>query len=207
MTLHNWLAFAMASLVIGLVPGPGVLSIVGYAIHSGRYTALASVAGMAVGNTIAMSLSLAGVGTLLAASATAFLVLKWIGALYLVGLGVVTIIRSGNTRTVGVLPQLVSSPAKSFAGNVLLGTFHLKTIVFFVAFVPQFIDPLYSYAAQATLLVITFAVIVGCSDTAYALLATRASGLLRTPAYASWSRRISGGVMVAAGVATAAAKR
>ncbi len=207
MTPHLWLAFAAASLLMGLVPGPGVMSIVGYAIHSGQRTALASVAGMAVGNTIAMSLSLAGVGALLAASAAAFLVLKWIGALYLIGLGVVTIIRSRVTAEAVMTPtRAVISPARAFAGNVLVGTFHPKTIIFFVAFAPQFINPSYSYAAQASILVITFTVIVAGSDTAYALLASRASSLLRTPSYAAWSRRFSGGVLIAAGAATAAAK-
>ena len=207
MTLHHWLAFAAASLVLGIAPGPGVLSIVGYAIGSGRRTALASVVGMAVGNAIAMSLSLAGVGALLAASASAFLILKWIGALYLIGLGVITIIRTRYAGQVGISTRSASSPAKSFVGNVVVGTFHPKTIVFFVAFVPQFIDPLQSYVAQAALLVVTFTAVVGCSDTVYALLAARVSTLLRTPSYASWFRRVSGAVMIAAGVATAAAKR
>jgi len=90
-SLHAWLAFVGASLLIGLIPGPGVISIVGYAINSGRTTALAAVAGMVVGNTIAMSLSLIGVGTVLAASPIAFGIIKWLGALYLIGVGLFTI--------------------------------------------------------------------------------------------------------------------
>jgi threonine/homoserine/homoserine lactone efflux protein len=207
MTLHLWLSFAAASLLMGLVPGPGVMSILGYAIHSGRRTALASVAGMAVGNMIAMSLSLAGVGALLAASAAAFLTLKWIGALYLIGLGVRTIVRSKMaTKADMTSTRAAVSPAKAFAGNVLVGTFHPKTIVLFVAFAPQFINGSYSYAVQASILVVTFTAVVACSDAVYALLASRASGLFRSPSYATWSRRLGGGVMVAAGAATAAAK-
>ncbi len=68
------------------------MSIIGYAIGSGRKAALASVAGMAVGNVTAMSVSLAGVGALLAASALAFSILKWLGALYLIGLGIIAIV-------------------------------------------------------------------------------------------------------------------
>lgn len=205
MTTQLWLTFAAASLLMGLIPGPGVLSIVGYAIHSGRRTALASVAGMAVGNMAAMSLSLAGVGALLAASATAFVILKWLGAVYLIGLGVLTIVRSGAPVAAAATLAAISA-RRAFAGNILVGTFHPKTIVFFVAFVPQFISPAGHYFAQASLLVATFTLVVACSDSAYALLAVRASNLLRTPGYSVWSRRAGGGVMIAAGAATAAAK-
>jgi threonine/homoserine/homoserine lactone efflux protein len=75
-----WLAFAAASLVMALIPGPGVASIVGFALSSGQRTALASVAGMAVGNATAMTISLAGAGAILASSALGFTILKWLGA-------------------------------------------------------------------------------------------------------------------------------
>src|ERR1700760_594764 len=96
MHLSTWLAFALAAAVMGLIPGPGVTSIVGYALTSGRRTALASVGGIAIGNTICMSVSMAGAGAVLATSAMAFLVLKWAGALYLIGLGVLALARSGH---------------------------------------------------------------------------------------------------------------
>jgi len=199
---HHWIEFALASALLGLIPGPGVMSICGYALSSGRRTALASVAGMALGNLLAMSLSLAGAGALLAASAVAFTALKWAGALYLIGLGVLTLTRAERR------PQ--SAPAAigargAFRSNLLLGTFHPKTLVFFVAFAPQFIDPRATYATQAGLLVATFVIIVAGTDTLYALLAARASALLRRPATSLWMRRAGGGVLIAAGAATASA--
>jgi threonine/homoserine/homoserine lactone efflux protein len=206
MTPHLWLGFVVACLVMGLVPGPGVMSIVGYAVGSGRRTALASVAGMAVGNLVAMALSLAGVGALLAASSVAFTILKWAGALYLIGLGVATIMRSGGARNGAAAPARAVSPRAAFASNIAVGTFHPKTIVFFVAFAPQFISARGDYALQTAILVATFGVVVGCTDTLYALAATRASRLLRRPTAAVWSKRASGGVLIAAGVATAAAR-
>jgi threonine/homoserine/homoserine lactone efflux protein len=207
MNLHLWLGFAIASLVMGLIPGPGVMSIVGYAVGSGHRTALASVAGMAAGNIVAMSLSLAGVGALLAASALAFSILKWAGALYLIGLGMLTIIRK---RPVGIKDDTGSvpiSPRTAFLSNVALGTFHPKTILFFVAFAPQFISATGNYAQQAAILIATFGLVVGCTDTTYALIATRASHLLRRPGAALWSKRAGGGVLIAAGIATAAARK
>ena len=200
-----WLAFVLASAAMGLIPGPGVTSIVGYALSSGRRTALVSVAGMAVGNVVAMSISLTGAGAILAASALAFTVLKWGGALYLIGLGVAAILRSGATGADGEALAAIT-PRAAFWSNLAVGTFHPKTIVFFVAFVPQFIRPDAGYVPQAAILIATFALVVGVTDTAYALAASRASRLLRRPQTLIWSKRAGGGVLIAAGVATAASR-
>jgi len=207
MTLHVWLAFVLASALLGLFPGPGVTSIIGYAISSGRRTALAAVAGLALGNGLAMSLSLAGVGTLLAASAAAFTVIKWIGALYLIGLGLLTLWKSrGRVSPDAGLPLAVS-PRAAFFGNVAIATFHPKTIIFYVAFVPQFIDARGSYAAQAAILTLTFCAVVIVTDTIYALIASRAASLLRRPHVQLWSQRAGGGVLIAAGLATAVVRK
>ncbi len=204
MNHHLWLAFAAASLVIGLIPGPGVMSIVGYAIGSGRRTALASVAGMAAGNVLAISLSLAGVGALLAASALAFTILKWAGALTLIGLGLNAIARSrSGPRSRDPRPTPIS-PRAAFTNNVLVGTFHPKTIVFFVAFVPQFIDSRGDYAFQSAILVATFGAVVAVTDTLYAIAAASASRLLARPGALAGMQRASGLVLIVAGVATAA---
>ena len=205
MDLHLWLAFVAASLVMGLAPGPAVTSIVGYALSSGRTTALASVAGMAVGNFIAMSLSLGGVGAILSASALAFSVLKWTGAAYLIGLGIVTVLRSRHASR-EMTQRTVIAPRTAFASNVALGTFHPKTIVFFVAFVPQFIDSRAGYRIQALILIATFVLVVALTDTLYALAASGAARLLRRPSAAVWMKRAGGGVLIAAGAATAVSR-
>ena len=207
MHLTTWLAFALAAAVMGLIPGPGVTSIVGYALSSGRRTALASVAGIAIGNTICMTVSMAGAGAVLAASALAFTVLKWAGALYLIGLGVLAIARSRRGLADDTAARAPITPRTAFLSNLALGVFHPKTIVFFAAFAPQFISPRASYAAQAAILVATYTVVVGFTDTGYALAASRASHLLRSRRATLWSRRAGGGVLIAAGIATAAASR
>jgi len=201
-----WLGFVAASAVIGVVPGPGVTAIVGYALSSGRRTALASVAGMALGNGLAMSLSLAGAGAVLAASATAFSLLKWAGALYLVGLGLVTLLRARQAAEAAAADLAPISPKAAFWSNVAVGIFHPKTIVFFVAFVPQFISARAAYAPQAALLTATFVGVVGLTDAGYALAAARAARFLKGPSARLWSRRAGGGALIAAGVATAAAR-
>ncbi len=208
MSITVWLAFAAASAAMGLVPGPGVVSIVGYALGAGRRVALASVAGMAVGNAVAITASLTGVGTLLAASALAFTVLKWAGALYLIGLGILTVARARAPETSpGLAKAATVTPRLAFLGNVAVGTFHPKTIVFFVAFVPQFIAPDGDYLTQSAILAVTFCLVVGGTDLAYALAASRAAHLLRRPRAALGSQRAGGGALIAAGLATAAARR
>lgn len=206
MDLHTWAAFAAASLIMGVIPGPGVASIVGFAVSSGRRVALASVAGMAVGNVTAMSVSLAGAGAILASSAIAFTVVKWVGALYLITIGVIAIARSGAVTDLPARPEAISVRT-AFLTNVAVGTFHPKTILFFVAFASQFIRPDASYLAQAAVLVATFTGIAATTDTLYALTASRASALVRGARFRRWAQRAGGGVLVTAGVATAAMRR
>jgi threonine/homoserine/homoserine lactone efflux protein len=206
MNWQVWLGFAAASFAMGAIPGPGVTAIVGYALSSGRRTALVSVAGMAVGNAMAMTLSLAGVGVVLAASALAFSILKWMGVIYLVGLGIFTIWRTRNNAE-GLAGAPPISPRIAFLSNVAVGTFHPKTIVFFVAFAPQFISPYAPYWPQAVILIATFVGIVALTDAAYALIAARATRLLENPRARLWFGRAGGGALIAAGLATAAARR
>jgi threonine/homoserine/homoserine lactone efflux protein len=206
MDVHIWAAFAAASLLMGLIPGPGVASIVGFAFSSGRKTALASVAGMALGNAMAISLSLAGAGAVLAASVMAFAVLKYLGAAYLVILGILAIIRSKGGVTEQQAAKAIS-PKVAFLSNVMIGTFHPKTIIFFVAFAPQFISANASYAGQAAILVVTFTAAAAMTDTLYALTASRASTMLAKPKYRLWGQRLGGGVLIAAGAATAAIRK
>jgi threonine/homoserine/homoserine lactone efflux protein len=132
------------------------------------------------------------------------MILKWTGAAYLIGLGVVTLIRSGGKPTADAAPPAAIRPRTAFLSNLLLGSFHPKTIVFFVAFAPQFISPKGDYVLQAALLVATFGAVVGCTDTAYALIASHAARFLRRPGAMLWSKRAGGGALIAAGLATAA---
>ncbi|MBN2973859.1 LysE family transporter [Roseomonas aeriglobus] len=206
MDLHLWFAFAAASLVMAVIPGPGVASIIGFAFSSGRRTALASVAGMAVGNAVAMTVSLAGAGAILGTSALAFTILKWVGAAYLIAIGGIAILRSGG-QTAGLPDYRLVSARAAFLTNVAVGTFHPKTILFFVAFAAQFIRASAPYLPQAAILIATFTLIAATTDTLYALTASKASGLIRRPAVRVWSQRAGGGAVMTAGIAMAAMRR
>lgn len=204
--LHLWLAFALASLIMALIPGPGVASIIGFAFSSGRRTALASVAGMAVGNLVAMTVSLAGAGAILETSALAFIILKWAGAIYLIVIGALAILRSRASDTDDATRRPVSARA-AFLTNVVVGTFHPKTILFFIAFATQFIRPDAAYVPQAALLIATYVLIAATTDTLYALTASTASGMIRRPGVREWTQRAGGGAVMTAGLAMAAMRR
>src|SRR5262245_38193792 len=132
-----WAGFVAASLIVGLLPGPGVTSIVGYALTAGRRTALASVFGATFGNAPARTLSLAGVGALLEQSPVAFAVLKWVGAGYLIAMGLWSIVTARRGSLAADGSQAAISPRTAFWGTFAITSVNPKTIIFFVAFTPQ----------------------------------------------------------------------
>ena len=139
MDFQIWLAFVAASIALLLIPGPTVLLVLSYAISQGKRVALATVGGVALGDFIAMSASLAGLGALVLASATLFTVLKWVGAAYLVYLGI-KLFRSAATASIGDLEKVTETSASSVFGHAAAVTaLNPKSIVFFIAFVPQFV--------------------------------------------------------------------
>ena len=207
MDLHVWLAFASASIALLLIPGPTVLLVLSYAISQGRRVALATVAGVALGDLIAMSASLAGLGALVLASANLFLVLKWVGAIYLVYLGI-KLFRSAPAASLGVLDDApAATPRKVFAHSAAVTALNPKSIVFFIAFVPQFIDTHASLAPQFGVLVATFVGFAAINALGYAILADKLRQKIARPHVLPFLTRLGGGALVAMGIATAAIRR
>jgi threonine/homoserine/homoserine lactone efflux protein len=206
MTLDLWLAFAAAAAVLVAIPGPTVTLVVSYAIGEGRRAAWATVAGVALGDFTAMSLSLAGLGAVLAASAALFTVLKWAGALYLVYLG----IRLWRAEPVLEEAAMVA-PAKTrlaMLGHAFAVTaLNPKSIVFFVAFVPQFITAGRPALPQVLVLGATFLVVATANAALYAHLAGGLRGLIRRKRILRAVNRTGGAILIGAGIATAALKR
>ena len=138
MSFENWAAFAAASAILLVIPGPTILLVVSYALGQGWRTALPMAVGVALGDFTAMTLSMLGIGALLAASATVFTVLKWIGAAYLIYLGI-KLFRAGGALKAEPRTDAVSA-AKMMAHAWLVTALNPKSITFFVAFLPQFLD-------------------------------------------------------------------
>ena len=199
-----WLAFVITAIGILVIPGPTISLVMSYALSQGRTAAAAIVAGVALGDLTAMSLSLLGLGALLAASATLFTALKWIGAAYLVYLG----IKLWRALAGAMETNAATVPAKVMFGHAWLVTsLNPKSIVFFVAFVPQFIDQARPYATQAVILIATFVVLAAANAGAYALVASGLKTTIRRPSVQRWVNRTGGTVLIGAGIAAVAWKR
>ena len=202
MTLELWAAFVAASSILLLIPGPTVLLVVSYALGQGWRTALPMAIGVALGDFTAMTLSMLGLGALLAASATLFTVLKWIGAAYLVWLGL-KLWRSGGTLEAAPRTDAVS--AIRMLGHAWLVTaLNPKSITFFVAFLPAFLDPRNDFLTQMLVFETTFLVLAFANAFGYALVASRARRLVANPRALKAINRTGGGLLIGAGVATVA---
>lgn len=198
MLLDHWLAFTAASEVLLLIPGPTVLMVISHALAHRRGAATATVAGVVLGDFVAMTASLAGLGALLAASASLFAVLRWAGAIYLVILGVKlwrTPVGDPGTAepSATTLRRLL---ARAFAVTVL----NPKSILFFIAFVPQFLVRSSPLLPQLMLLEATFVTLAAANAVFYALAASAARWTIRRPAIRRSLNRAGGSLLVGAGV-------
>src|SRR5262245_49098007 len=176
MPLEPWLAFVAASIVLLIIPGPTILTVVSYSVAHGRRANVPLVAAVALGDSTALVLSLVGLGALLATSALWFNVVKWTGGLYLLYIGI-KLLRAGASRA----PPVVE-PARSrwrlFANTYLVTALNPKGIVFFVAFLPQFLNPQVDAVPQLWLLAVTFVALAVLNATLYAVFAASARRLL-----------------------------
>ena len=205
MPLDLWLTFVAASTALLLIPGPTVLLVLSYALSKGRSVAVASATGVAMGDLIAMTASLAGLGALVLASATLFTLLKWIGAVYLVWLGI-KLIRSAPRA--GLAPFAPDINARGvFTHTAAVTALNPKSIAFFIAFVPQFLRPEAPLLPQFAVLITTFVTLAAVNALAYALLADRLRRVIARPSILTWSTRAGGTTRIGMGVLTATLRR
>lgn len=201
MTFETWLAFAAASAVLLIIPGPTILLVVSYALGQGWRSALPVATGVALGDFTAMTLSMLGVGAILATSATIFTALKWLGAAYLVYLGI-KLFRAGGT--LDVKPKTDRATTMKMVGHAWVVTaLNPKSITFFVAFLPQFLDKHGDFFTQMVIFETTFLVLAFLNAAGYALIASRARNLVRSPRAISLFNKTGGTLLIGAGVATA----
>jgi len=169
-----WLAFVATYTVISIVPGPSVLMVTGQALSHGTKAAFLCILGELVGGVVLVGLSLFGVGAILAASSELFHVVKWAGVFYMAYLGYRQIVEA-RLDGVDLSPQTkrgdgISSARAGFFTAVL----NPKAIIFYVAFLSQFLDPNANIYSQFVIVVATSTVIVGAVLGGYALLAAQA---------------------------------
>jgi threonine/homoserine/homoserine lactone efflux protein len=198
--IELWLAFVAASTVLLLLPGPTILTVISYSVSHGRRANLPLVAAVALGDSTALMLSLFGLGALLATSAFWFTVVKWTGGLYLLYLGIKLLRASASAAS-------VHSRWKLFANTYLVTALNPKGIVFFVAFLPQFIHATSPVTPQLWLLGCTFVVLATVIATLYAAFASSARSMLRSPRAQRRFNLLGGSLISAAGVWALFAKR
>ncbi|WP_026928484.1 LysE family translocator [Glycomyces tenuis] len=209
LSVGQLLAFGVAALIIILIPGPSVMFVVGRALAYGRRKAVLTAIGNAVGAFAAAALVAVGLGAIVQQSALAFGIVKYAGAAYLIFLGVKAFRdRKGALE----VPDAAEDEPKRTAWTVfegfLVGVLNPKTILFFLAILPQFVNPdAGSVMVQMLVLGAVFAAIAVVCDTGWSLVASAARNLLRSPR----SKRVLGGVggtsMIGLGIAAAAGER
>lgn len=202
MTFEAWAAFAAATAVLLVIPGPTILLVMSYALGQGWRTAFPMAVGVALGDFTAMTLSMLGVGALLATSATIFTALKWIGAAYLIYLGI-KLFRAGGSLDAKPREDATSS-WKMLAHAWLVTALNPKSITFFVAFLPQFLDPKADFWTQMLIFEATFIGLAFANALGYALIASHARSVVSNPRAIGLFNKAGGTLLVGAGIATVA---
>jgi threonine/homoserine/homoserine lactone efflux protein len=198
--------FCVASAALAVVPGPAVTYIVMQSVDKGRRAGLASALGVASGGMVHVAAATAGLSALVASSAAAFTAIKLVGAAYLIVVGIRRILARDDDGT--PTPE-AGNHRRLYAHGVVVNVLNPKTALFFLAFLPQFVDPNRgSVTLQVAILGVVYVAIALVSDAAYALASDLLAGRLRRSGRGARARRwLSGGIFVALGVTAAAARR
>ena len=206
MNVELWIPFVLTAILILMTPGPTILLVISQAVTHGRRSVVPLVAGVVIGDFTAMALSLLGLGALMSASAALFTILKWIGALYLIFLGIK--LWKLNPQNSSDQYDVKTMSARSLLKSSFIVTaLNPKSIAFFVAFLPQFIDPLKPAFSQLTLLGGTFLFLATVNAALYAILSGRIGDHMRKRNVRKWFNRCGGSALIGAGIFTAGMQR
>ena len=202
MALDHWLAFVATSAVLLAIPGPTVLLVISYALGHGRRSASSTVAGVGLGDFTAMTASMLGLGALLATSAALFTVLKWVGAAYLVFLGI-KLWRAPVAEAAVDAAAPIARPGRIFLHAYAVTALNPKSIVFFIAFLPQFLDGARAVLPQLVIFEASFLALATLNALGYALLASAARRTIRKPRVQRAVNRTGGTLLIGAGALAA----
>ncbi len=206
MTIEVWAAFALAAAVILVIPGPTIILVVTQAITHGRKSVIPLVIGVMCGDFAAMTLSLLGLGAILSVSVTLFAILKWIGAGYLFYLGI-RLWRSDPEKAKTALSDGTVSGRSLLKSSFAVTALNPKSIAFFVAFLPQFVNPREPAAMQLLILGATFVSMAGINAGIYAVFAGQLREKMHSIHARKWFNRCGSGALIGAGIFTAAMQK
>lgn len=202
MPFENWIAYVIAYTVLSLIPGPSVFMVIGQSLSRGTRAAFACVVGDVAGGIVVMTASYLGLGLLLASSSIAFMALKWAGVVYMAWLGIAQIRAARSLLT--ITPTSTASNRGSLGAGFLTGVLNPKAIMFYMAFLAQFIEPSAPQIPQFLILMATSTLVVAIVLGGYALLAAKVSARLQSlkarkrMGYAGGSCLLGGSVLMAA---------
>ena len=202
MNFQLFSAFLVITTVLILTPGPIVTLVISTGATQGVRAALATVAGTTLGNAVLLAAIALGLNWVLANAAVLFSALRWTGALYLIYLGLKAW-RGAASEAEPAAPD----PRVHFGRGLLVALTNPKTIVFFTAFLPQFVDPKLPSAPQLAAMCVATVLFAGLSDTVYALASGYGRAWFLKPGRQKWLGRASGGVLIAGGVWLSLARR
>jgi threonine/homoserine/homoserine lactone efflux protein len=204
MSWETWAAFTAASALLMIIPGPTILLVISYALGQGWRAAFPMAIGVALGDFTAMTLSLLGLGALLAASATVFTILKWVGAAYMVWLGI-KLWRAGGA--LNAKPRADGASMAKMLGHAWIVTaLNPKSIIFFVAFLPQFLNPQADFLTQMLVFESTFLILAFANAIGYALIASRARAAIRNERVVGAANKVGGSLLIGAGILATTAR-
>lgn len=207
MTLETWALFAITETALCFTPGPAVLLVLSQGLTRGTGASVYANLGILAGNACYFALSATGLGAVLMASYEVFSAIRWIGAAYLVWLGVSAFLGRSSALTVTPVAGAPARWTRTFANGFVLQVANPKALVFFVALLPQFIDPRGSVVAQVAILGVTSVVIEFFVLLAYGALAGRLTVVAARPRFQTLAHRVAGAMLVAAGVSVALQRR
>ncbi len=199
MALETWVAFALAAQVVLLIPGPTILLVVAYSLSHGRMATVPLVIGVGLGDLTAMVFSFVGLGVLLQTVAAFFAVFKWAGAAYLVYLGIQLWRTPPQPLELSEIDTASQSQRTMLRHTWVTTALNPKSIVFFLAFVPQFLDPQAEFLPQILLFGGTFLGFALLNAFGYAWLASRLRNQFRNPTTQQRLNRVGGSLLIGAG--------
>ncbi|NVJ56776.1 MAG: homoserine/homoserine lactone efflux protein [Vibrionaceae bacterium] len=204
MDIHVWLAYLVTAVVFSLAPGSGTVNSISNGLSYGTRKSLAAIAGLQIGLSIHIILVGAGIGALVAQSALAFSIIKWVGAAYLVWLGIQKWRDRGSLSTASTDDSL--SGLTLMKNAVLINLTNPKSIVFLVALFPQFIDPTQNQVTQLLVLGVTTVAIDAMVMLGYTSLASQMGRFIRSEKVMSKINKVFGSMFVGCGALLATAK-
>lgn len=210
MNPHLFAAFCLAVAILVVLPGPIVTLVIANSLNHGRQVGLATVAGASVGNALLLGATAIGLIAFFALLSEVFEVIRWVGAVYLIWLGIKAWRAHGTEETAGAAAVGARAPRPTrtvVLQGFLIAITNPKAILFYIAFLPQFLDPRRPAGPQLLLMSVTMIVMALISDSGYALLAARARGWFTTPRRRRLQNRISGTLLIGVGCGLLAVRR